>query len=368
MKHSRSGIRKRFFHQRSKKAGLPPGTLVHEGERKTGDVRISLFEYSSDTLQEHTSESIDEVLKLDRRGGTRWINIDGLHRIDALERLGHHYHIHPLVLEDIVHTAQRPKLEEYNGQIFIVLRMLSFDPASAEVQSEQVSLIFGEDFLLSFQEAPGDVFDPIRLRIRTQKGHMRSQGPDFLAYSLIDAVVDQYFVILEALGDRLEDVENDLLQTPSQDTLHEIYRLKREVMLVRKATWPLREVIGQLMRADEKLIRKSTQLYLRDLYDHIIAVLDSLENQRELLASMLEMYLSSVSNRMNEVMKVLTVIATIFIPLTFIAGLYGMNFSSSASPWNMPELQWYWGYPAVLFLMGLVALALMMFFKKKGWL
>lgn len=368
MKESRSTIKRRFFHQRSKKAGLPPGTLMHAGERKTGEVRITLFDYSADGWEEKVVDSVDQVLRLEKKAGVRWVNVDGLHEVDVLEKLGNHYHIHPLVLEDVVHAAQRPKLEEYDGLIFIVLKMLSYDRSSGVVNAEQVSVILGENYLLSFQESPGDVFDPIRNRIRTHKGNTRGQGADYLAYSLIDAVVDHYFVILEALGDRLEELENELLENPSQATLHEIYNLKRELILVRKSTWPLREVINQMMRGEEKIIRKSTQIYLRDLYDHSVSIIDSVDNQREMLAAMLDMYLSSVSNRMNEVMKVLTVIATIFIPLTFIVGIYGMNFNAQASPWNMPELQWYWGYPAVMLFMAAVAVLLIVFFRRKRWI
>ncbi len=353
---------------RSQKAGLAPGTLIHVGKKKLGTVQISRIDYSEDWLAERASISAEDALVTKRRPKVRWINVDGLQQVDVLEKLGSHFKIHPLVLEDILHTGQRPKMENYDSSLFLVIKMLRYNERQGIVEDEQVSIVLGSDFVLSFQEGiEGDVFDAIRERIRRKKGHLRSQDASYLAYSLLDAVVDQYFVIAERLGDRIEDLERELLDNPTRATLQEMYRLKRELLLVRKSVWPLREVVHQLERGDCPLFRKPIRLYLRDLYDHTIAVLDALENERELLSGMMDIYLSSVSNKLNEIMKVLTIIATIFIPLTFIVGIYGMNFDTSTSPWNMPELRWYWGYPAILTIMAVMGIGMLAYFKKKKW-
>ena len=266
------------------------------------------------------------------------------------------------MLEDIANTGQRPKIDDFDEYIFVVLRMLSFDVKENETKTEQVSIIFGRGFVISFQEMEGDVFDTIRDRLRNNKGRIRKMDSDYLAYALIDAVVDNYFIILEKLGETIEEIEDKLVTNPSTETLRTIHDLKREMIFLRKSVWPLREVISRMERSESALINKSTCVYLRDVYDHTIQVMDSVETFRDMLSGMLDIYLSSVSNRMNEVMKVLTVIATIFIPLTFLAGIYGMNFR------HMPELELTWSYPAILILMFTVAILMVIYFRRKKWI
>jgi len=270
--------------------------------------------------------------------------------------------LHPLILEDIVNTEQRPKMEDFEQYIFVVLKMLQYNEKEDEIIAEQVSLILGSNFVISFQETEGDIFDPIRDRIRNSKGRIRKMGADYLAYALLDAVVDNYFTILEKIGEKIETVEEELVANPIPETLQIIHTMKREMIFLRKSVWPLREVVGGLQRAESALIQESTGIYLRDVYDHTIQVIDTIETFRDMISGMLDIYMSSVSNKMNEVMKVLTIFAAIFIPLTFIAGIYGMNFQ------YMPELEWQLGYFAVLLIMLLVAVSLLVYFRKKKWL
>ncbi len=278
-----------------------------------------------------------------------------------MEKLGTHFGLHPLIQEDIMNSTQRPKLEDMGETLYIVARMLEFDDVSNEVATDQLSLVVGRNFIISFQERPGDEFGPVRERIRRGKGRIRKAGPDYLAYALLDAVVDHYFVILERLGERVELLEDELVSDPKKETLHEIHILKREMIFLRKSVWPLREVVAGLERSDSGLMQESTNVFLRDLYDHTIQVIDNVETFRDMLSGMLETYLSSISNRMNEVMKVLTIISTIFIPLTFIAGVYGMNFQ------HMPELKWRLGYFLILGVMIVIGLIMAAFFKRKKW-
>jgi magnesium transporter len=347
--------------KRSKKSGLPPGTLMHIGEKKTDDVKITIIDYDETQFQEKEAKTIEECFPFKETPTVTWINIDGLHRLDVIEKLGTHFGFHPLVMEDIVNTDQRPKIEDFVTYLFLVLKRLSYSSRENGLVSEQLSLILGSNFLISFQEAPGDDFDPIRDRIRSSKGRIRQMGVDYLAYTLIDAIIDTYFLILEQIGDRIEDIEDALVANPKPETLQTLHTLKREMIVLRKSIWPLREVINRLERWETPLIQKATTIYLRDVYDHTIQVLDAVETYRDMLSGMLDIYLSSVSNRMNEVMKVLTVIATIFIPLTFVAGIYGMNF-------NMPELQWPWIYPyAFYFVLSVIVLLMITYFRRKKW-
>jgi len=288
--------------------------------------------------------------------------LDGIHQLDNIEKIGEHFKIHPLVLEDIMNTGQRPKMEDFNDYLFIVLKMLSYDEEENETKTEQVSLILSSKFVISFQESEGDVFDPVRERIRSDRGRIRKMGVDYLAYSLIDAIVDNYFMVLEKIGEKIEDIEDELVKNPTPEVLHTIHRLKRELIFLRKSVWPLREVISRLERWESPLIDKSIDIYLRDVYDHTIQVIDALETFRDMLSGMLDIYLSSISNRMNEVMKVLTIIATIFIPLTLISSIYGMNFK------YMPELDWFWGYPLVYTVMLAVSAVMLIYFRRKKWL
>jgi magnesium transporter len=348
--------------RRTKSVGLPPGTLVHTGEHQTEKVRLTVFDYDVKHCEEKEVQTPEELFPFKDRPTNTWINVDGLHQINVIEKIGQHYGLHPLLLEDIVSVRQRPKLDDYESHLFIVLKMLRYNDACDDIDIEQVSLVLGPNFVISFQEAIGDVFDPVRDRLRNGKGRIRKMGVDYLTYALIDAVVDQYFVVLEKLGERISDLEEEMLRDPRQTTMTAIHHLKRTMILLRKSVWPLREVIGSLQRDESQLIRKETGIFLRDVYDHTVQEIDTIESYRDLLSGLLDVYLSTISNRMNAVMKVLTIIATIFIPLTFIAGLYGMNFEF------MPELHWQWGYPVVLLLMALVAGAMLLYFKRKNWL
>jgi magnesium transporter len=350
---------------RTKKVGLPPGTLVHVGEERTDPVKITVLDYDQDQIQEYCVTSIDECPDFRARSTTTWIDVVGVHRPEVIEKIGNCFDIHPLILEDIVHTEQRPKMEDFDDYVFIILKMLANvekDGGEEEIRSEQVSLIVGRGFVISFQETDGDVFDPVRDRIRMAKGKMRRMGADYLAYALIDAVVDNYFLILEDVGEDLEALEDELITSPAPDTSQQIHEMKRDMIFLRKSVWPLREVISRLARSESEIFEESTEIYLRDVYDHTVQVIDTIETFRDILSEMLDIYLSSISNRMNEVMKVLTIIATIFIPLTLVTGIYGMNFE------YMPELRWHWGYPAVLLFMLFVGMVMILYFRKRGWL
>lgn len=352
---------KKLLKRRSHKAGLSPGSMVHIGESRQAAPRIEVIEYDPEAVAVSHPDLEKVCPLLPPQGKVSWVNLEGVGRVELLKRLGDCYGIHPLVLEDIANTDQRPKAEEYDNYLFVVLKMLT--PLAAGASSEQVSLVLGDGWLLTFQEGlDGDPFNPVRERLKNAKGRGRSQGADFLAYSLMDVIIDNYFLVLEQVADRIETMEEELMRDPSQRTLAEIYRLKRELLFIHKAIWPLREVINSMIRRESALIKEPTLIYLRDLYDHTIQVIETVETLRDMLSGMLDIYLSSVSNRMNAVIKVLTIIATIFMPLTFIVGLYGMNFK------YMPELEWRWGYPAALLLMVLVTLGMLLFFRRKKWL
>jgi len=346
----------------SRKAGLPPGTLVHIGEEKAERTRITVLDYDELSFRVKEVETIDECLPSRDEPTVRWINVDGLHQVEVLERVGDAFELHPLVLEDILNTGQRPKVEDFGNYVYIVLKMFCSNDTKDEIVEEQISLILGPAFVISFQERPGDVFEPLTERIKSDRGPIRKMGADYLAYALLDSVVDSYFVILEKLGERMEFLEEELVTNPRTETLQVIHNLKREIAFLRKSLWPLREIVSRLERGESALILESTQLYLRDVYDHIIQVIDTVETLRDMLSGMLDIYLSSVSNRMNEVMKVLTMIATIFIPLTLIVGIYGMNFQ------HMPELQWRWGYPLVWLIMLAIGTSMLVYFRRKRWL
>lgn len=353
---------RRQARKRSVKSGLPPGSLVHIGESIAEDVKITVIDYDEGSFLEKETNSTEECLLFKDKPTVTWINVEGIHNIDIIRKLGDCYGFHPLVLEDILNTSQRPKLEDYGDYLYIVVKMLHSNKGTHAVP-EQISLILGPNFVFSFQEGiKGDVFDGIRERIRAGKGRIRSMGADYLAYSLIDAIVDNYFVILEEIGERIEDLEEEVEANPQRKTLNSIHQLKREMIFLRKAVWPLREVSAALERGELTLIKEPTRVYLRDVYDHIIQVMDMIETYRDMLSGMFDIYLSSISNRLNEVMKFLTVVGTIFMPLTFIVGLYGMNFH------NMPELKWEWGYPVVLVFMLVITYAMVAYFRRKKWL
>lgn len=352
----------RFFKRVSKKAGLPPGTLTYIGERKAETTRIRMIDYDREHFEEQDLESIEACFLYRDKSSITWINIDGIHEVGTVERLGKSFDLHPLVLEDILNTAQRPKMEDYENYLFLILKMLNFDQAEDQIIMEQVSLVVGPNFVLSFQESEGDVFEAVRERLRKGKGRIRKMDSDYLLYALVDAIVDNYFIVLERLGEKIESLEDELIDEPGAKTVEAIHYLKRELIVMRKSVWPLREAVLGLEREESPLIHEKTRVFLRDVYDHTIQVIDTVETFRDVVSGMLDVYLSSVSNRMNEVMKVLTIIATIFIPLTFIAGVYGMNFK------YMPELEWPEGYPVVLIVMVLVVILMLLYFKNKKWL
>ena len=348
---------------RSDKLNLPPGSIVHIGEKKTESVRLTVIDYDEQNFQEWQVQNIEECFQFKQTPTVTWINIDGLHDVDIIEKVGQCFDLHPLILEDIVTTGQRPKIEDYETYIFIVLKMLSYNMELNAIQSEQVSVILGKNYVISFQEsAGGDVFDTIRDRIRTSKGKIRKMAADYLAYSLIDAIVDHYFLILERLTEQIEDLEDELVAIASDETGTHIRALKRELIFLRKSVWPLRELVGALTRTESGLVAKSTEPYLRDVYDHTVQVIDTVETFRDMASVMLECYLSSISNRLNAIMKVLTVIATIFMPLTFIVGVYGMNFKF------MPEIEWKYGYFLVWIVMIVITGGMLIYFARKKWL
>jgi magnesium transporter len=349
--------------KRSEKAGLPPGSLVHIGEQKTEETKITILDYDEERLQEKEIETVDECLAFKDTPTVTWINVEGIHEVEILEKLGDGFGLHPLTVEDILNTDQRPKMEDFGDYIYVVLRVISHDEISGEIVTEQTSLILATNLVISFHEgAEGDVFDPVRERIRTGKARMRNMGADYLAYTLVDAIVDNYFAVLEKLGEDIEFLEDELVTNPMPETLQAMHDLKREMIFLRKSFWPLREVVNALERGESPLIKESTQIYLRDVYDHTIQVIDAVETLRDTLSGMLDIYLSSISNRMNEVMKVLTIIATIFIPLSFMAGIYGMNFQF------MPELGWPWAYPMLWLIMIAIAVVMLIYFRRRKWL
>jgi len=352
----------RFMKRASETVGLAPGTLVHIGDKKTEQVRLSLIEYGATHFQEKSIETVEESFPSNDEPSVTWVNITGLHDLDVIEKVGKHFDLHPLILEDIVNTGQRPKMEDYEGYLFAVLKMLRYDQEEDQVNAEQVGLVVGPNYLLSFQESPEDVFDPVRERLRKGKGRSRKAGSDYLAYALVDAIVDEYFLILETFGEKIESMEEELVANATRQTLQRIHDMKREMIFFRKQVWPLRELIGALSKGESPLVHESTSIYLRDVHDHTIQIIDTIESFRDMLSGMIDMYLSTISNKMNEIMKVLTIIATIFIPLTFVAGIYGMNFR------YMPELEWRWGYFMVWSVMLVIAVLLLSFFKKRKWL
>ena len=349
--------------KRSDKSGLPPGTLVHVGVPRAEEPRITAMVYDASRLLEEELETIGDAFPLSEAPTVTWINVDGIHQVKVVEELGQRLGLHPLVLEDILNPEQRPKMEDLGDYLYMVVKMLDWDDARGEMTTEQMSVLVGANYVVSLQEHPGgDVLDPIRVRIREAKGSIREEGPDYLAYAILDGVVDRYFGVLEGLGEKVEALEEELVAHPTPDTLQDLHELKRAMIFMRKSVWPLREVVAALDRGGSSIIQESTRVYLRDVYDHTVQVMDAVETLRDMLSGMLDIYLSSISNRMNEVMKVLTVFASIFIPLTFIAGVYGMNFA------HMPELEWWWAYPLLWLVMLAVAVTMLVYFRRKRWL
>lgn len=350
----------KLVQKRSKKTGLPPGSLVHIGEHKPERVKIDAFEY--------TASRCDERAVADPNGlhppadeSVLWVDIGGVHKPEVLEAFGRQFGLHPLLLEDIANTDQRPKLDDYETHFFLVMKMLAVTDRG-DIVVEQVSFVLGRHYVLSFQENGTDVFQPVRDRLRGGKGRLRQAGADYLLYALVDAIVDQYFAVLESIGERIESLQDKVVSDPEPETLKDIHELKRQLLFLRRAVWPLREATNSLSRSDCPFLHEPTKIFFRDVYDHVVQIVDTIETLREMVSSSLDTYLSSVSYRLNAVMRVLTVITTIFMPLSFIASIYGMNFE------HMPELKWVWGYPLVLSLMGIVAAAMLLGFRWRKWL
>lgn len=359
---------RRFVRRLPKEAGVPPGTLVHIGKRKIDKPKITVITYGAEEEPTRKEVKTAEGCFPYRDGKEKvWINIDGLHDTGLIAKIGSHYGIHPLVLEDVVNTTQRPKLEDFEDYIYTVVKALHYDDKKNTIRIEQVSIVFGKNYIISFQEEPGDVFDPIRESIRKSKGRMKKSGPDYLAYRLIDALVDDYFVIIEKIGGKIEELEENLINDPTIAMLHTMHALKREMLFMRRAVWPLREVVGALERSESRLVAKKTFPFIRDLHDHTFQVVDTIETLREVATSMTDLYLSSINNRMNQIMKVLTIISTIFIPLGFFASIYGMNFNTDY-PFNMPELNSPYGYPALLLFMFCLSMVMLAYFWRKKWI
>lgn len=346
---------------RSQIRGLPPGSLVHIGERKRETTILELMEYGEDFFEQRNL-TLDDLSKLDgQKASVKWINVEGLHEVDLLAKIGEAFNLHPLVLEDILNTDQRPKIEVYDQYIYISAKMLFYNIEASEFNIEQVTIILGDNYIISFSERDTDVFEPVMRRLQQGMSRIRKLGADYLAYCLLDVIVDDYFKVLENFSDEIENVEDETVIRTTNKTLRTIHKLKRQVLFLHKAVWPLRDVLSALERGESPLIKDSTDIYIRDLYDHVVQIMDSTETLRDILSSTMDVYLSSASNRMNEVMKVLTMFSTIFMPLTFIVGVYGMNIK------NIPELSWPWIYPTLwLFMISTVA-GMLYYFKKKKW-
>lgn len=344
--------------------GALPGSLIVDPNAPAPV--LSLLAYGPHEIEEHPLSDPRQVQDFVGKWPVTWVNVEGLGDAETIRTLGEIFHLHKLALEDVINVPQRPKVEEYDEHLFIVTRMARL---AEHIEIEQLSLFLGHNFVVTFQEGyPGDCLGPLRDSIRKARGHIRQAGADYLAYALLDTVVDSYFPLLEEYGERLETLESEIVPQPPPDTVARVHIIKRDLLTLRRSLWPQRETFNTLLRDPLPLLSDETRLHLRDCYDHAVQLIDLIETYRELASDLTDVYLSSVSNRTNETMRVLTVIATIFIPLTFIAGVYGMNFTPESSPWNMPELNWYWGYPVSLGLMLIVALIELVFFWRKGWI
>ena len=343
--------------------GSSPGTLVADPWAPQPSSRIIC--YGPDAVTEHEIEDLNAVRGILGKLPVTWINVDGLGDASSIARLGEIFDIHRLAQEDVITVHQRAKVELYPNHYFIVARMAQLN---AHLETEQLSIFVGKNYVLTFQETPGDCFDPVRERIRKTGAKIRNSGPDYLAYALLDAIIDNYFPVLEHYGERLEMLEDEVVLRPNKQVISQIHEIKRDMLTLRRAIWPLREALSALAREDTPFICAETRIYLRDCYDHVIQIIDLLENYRDVASSLMEVYLSSVSNRMNEIMKVLTMFTALFIPMSLIAGIYGMNFNTEKSPLNMPELNWFLGYPFALTLMAIIAVVLLFYFRRKGWI
>ena len=355
-----------FFNKGYHPPGTAPGTLVERPAKTPQPVRIGLIDYTADEfIERELADAADCKPYLDRKSIT-WIHVQGDVPADTLRSLGELFELHPLALEDVLNAGQRPKLDSYDDRDFIVVNLPEF--TDGDVSVRQISLFFGQDHVISICNSATDPFEPVRRRLRASRGRFRKRGADYLLYTLLDVVIDAGFPMFETFGESLEDLEAELLGNPDQETLGRIHHLKRELLLLRRSLWPQREVVNALLREEHERIGEETRIYLRDCYDHTVQIMDLLETYRDMATGMLDVYLSTISHRTNEIMRVLTIIATIFIPLTFIVGVYGMNFSHPKSPWAMPELHWYFGYPLIWAVMIAVVAGLLYFFRRRDWL
>ncbi len=352
----------RLFGKRARKAGLPPGSLVYVGDREATNSTMVAVVFDDGHFVEAPVATLEEALALRSQGKFLWLNVDGLGNSELIRKIGEHFSIHSLALEDVLNSEQRPKREEFDDLLLVIAKSIQWSPQKSDLDYEQISIVLGKDFILSFQEKEGDAFTSLRQRMRPSGTRLRKSGPDYLLYIMLDLIVDQYFVILENFGEKLDRLEDEIVSKPEPKELAKLYHLKRSSLFLRRSVWPLREALGFLQYGECKLIKKSTLPFLRDVYSHCLEALDAIEIFREMLASMLDVYLSSASNKMNVVIKVLTIITTIFMPLTLIAGIYGMNFQ------YMPELHWHYGYPLALALMAVVAIGMLALFRIKKWL
>lgn len=348
---------------RKSKAGLAPGSLIFTGIQKMTSVKISFINYSVDTYYETEPGSIPELIEiLEASGGNKWINIDGLHDENIIEDICTWLGVHKLTMEDILNVGQRPKIEEHYEYLYLVVKMFILNSPEITINDEQLTFILKNNILITFQEKTGDVFEAVRKRLKEGKGMIRNKTTDYLLYSLLDTIVDQYFMILELFGEKLEEIEIKLLENPDKETLNKLHYFRRETLSLRRSVYPLREVISRFEKMDGTLIKSDLKIFISDLYDHTIQVIDTIEILREMSTGLLDLYMNSISNKMNEIMKVLTIMASIFIPLTFIAGVYGMNFV------NMPELQYKYAYFIVWIIMILIFIGMIIYFKRKKWL
>lgn len=348
--------------QRDSKVGLPPGTVVHTGERRTEEVRIYVMEFDEGDMREYKADSMDDCVPSLKESATKWVHVNGVHDVAIIKQIGEYYNLHPLILEDIPSTQQRPRIEELSSGVYIVLRAFNLGNEKHRILSEQVSIVLGERFVLSFQETADDLFMPIRNRARQKGERIRRGNADYIAYVLLDLIVDNYFIVLEEIGNQIELLEDDIVEDATTAMLNQIYLTKRSLLSLRRHIWPLRQVVLHLERDQSEYVRDENRPYLVDLYDHVIRVTDLVETYREAMTGMLDIYLSGVSNRMNEVMKVLTVVSTIFVPMTLAASIYGMNWR-----W-MPELEYTYGYPVFLSVMLAITLAQVAYFRRRGWI
>jgi magnesium transporter len=371
-KHSGSSrllqeLRRPFRHKR-KQPGSAPGTLVHTGEQRVEEVKLSITDYSERHVNLEKHVALDELKPYLEDPSITWIHVQGLHDIEYVKTIGNYFNLHPLVMEDILNTSQRPKFETYDDYLFFVVRIMHQNEDEDQIHTEQLSMVLGPNYLLTFQETDRSLFNNIHNRLQVEGSRIRTGGIDYLAYAVLDNVVDYYFSIFEYLGDRIEDLEDELLEDPKPSTHHRIHGQRKELIAMRKAIWPLRDMLNSILRDQTPQFKDSTLIYIRDIYDHVVLLIDTAENNRDIIMGMFDTYMSSISNRMNEIMKVLTIIATIFIPLSFVVGLYGMNFNTELSPYNMPELNSYYGYPIVVGVMVTMTLVMLGYFRYRDWI